>query len=122
MYSNKNIYNTYNTHLQSVIRLLSFLLVFFSGGSTSILKAQSTQTTILKGKVTDVLSKEALTGVSFIFPGTSLGAVTDVKGNYKTTVCFQNIRFSYVGYKAIILPVTPGQVHVGIRGRFKFDF
>jgi TonB-linked SusC/RagA family outer membrane protein len=58
------------------------------------------QTITIKGKVTDVSSNEPVPGVNVIVEGTSIGAVTDLDGNYQIDVPDQNavLIFSFVGY------------------------
>jgi TonB-linked SusC/RagA family outer membrane protein len=56
--------------------------------------------TVIKGKVTDSKTNEALTGVSVGVKGTTRGSLTDVDGNYSITAAPTDIlTFSYLGYK-----------------------
>jgi hypothetical protein len=62
--------------------------------------AQKTAT--LSGLVSDKEDKSGLIGVTIILKGTSLGAVSDLDGNYKINSLpagIYNIEFSYVGYE-----------------------
>lgn len=74
-----------------------FLLVSFSALG---------QVASLWGKATDKRTKEELIGVNVVIKGTSLGASTDIDGNYtiKNIKPGQyNIEFSYIGYEKIML-------------------
>lgn len=58
------------------------------------------QKPILRGVVKDESSKELLVGASVVVKGTTIGAVTDIDGNYQLTLAkgSYNLVFSYVGY------------------------
>lgn len=138
MYSNKNIYN------RQITWLLCFLLVFFSGVKTSMLKARRTNTTIIKGKVIDALSKEALIDVPIVFPGTrnmpqgnpdllqfptledgqQLTYTLEDKPYMEASVGISNIFnfFRIDVVKRLTYPDHSNVSDIGIRGRFKFDF
>ncbi|MGA3287322.1 MAG: TonB-dependent receptor [Bacteroidota bacterium] len=62
----------------------------------------------LKGTVTDVSNNETLIGANVIVEGTSLGAATDIEGQFRIvgipTRTF-NIKISYVGYEPKILEI-----------------
>lgn len=55
---------------------------------------------VVRGKVTDLGSGEALPGVNVLVKGTNVGTVTDVDGNYSINVDDENatLVFSYIGY------------------------
>ena len=57
---------------------------------------------VLSGKVTDE-NKEPLPGVSIRVHNTSIGAVSDVEGNFKITLSKPNelLTFSFIGYKTL---------------------
>lgn len=57
--------------------LLTFVSLFLFIGLINA------QTGILKGKITDQLSEEALIGASVVIKGTSIGTISDIDGNYK---------------------------------------
>ena len=60
----------------------------------------------IKGKVVDKNTKEALVGATVAVTGTSLGASTDVEGNYtilNVPTGGYTLRASYVGYQSITL-------------------
>ena len=58
----------------------------------------------VKGKVTDLQTGEPLIGANVIVVGTSLGAATDVNGEYvisNVEVGVYEVKASYIGYQAI---------------------
>src|ERR1035438_6705196 len=58
----------------------------------------------IKGKVTDLKSGESLIGANVIVIGTSIGAATDVKGDYvilNLNPGTYTVKASYVGYQTI---------------------
>jgi TonB-dependent starch-binding outer membrane protein SusC len=84
--------------------LLSFFLVILSG----YVSAQIT----VKGKVTDATTGEALPGVSVVVTGTTTGVATNLDGEYtlKVPSASSQISFSFIGYKAQIIPVNGSPV------------
>lgn len=62
----------------------------------------------VRGKVTDIGTREPLPGVTVIVPGTTIGAITDVNGNYSITLPNNagNLTYSYIGYQSQTLPIT----------------
>ena len=62
----------------------------------------------LSGKVTDAKDGAALPGVNVLAKGTSIGAVTDVDGNYRLTVGddITALVFSYIGYLTVEVPIN----------------
>lgn len=62
------------------------------------ISAQTVKT--ISGVVKDSSTGETLIGVAVMEPGTANGTVTDFDGNYTLQVKGDNVRFSYVGYKA----------------------
>ena len=72
---------------------------------------------ILKGKITDSESGQALPGASIGIKGTSTGATTDGNGNFRLTVPTKTsvLVFSYVGYinqEVIVGNRKIGRAHV----------
>ena len=63
-----------------VLSLSMDLAAAGSIGGNSI--SNNPQQITIKGKVTDVISGEALPGVNIVVKGTTLGVMTDVTGNY----------------------------------------
>lgn len=70
------------------------------------------QTTKVSGKIADAVSREPLPFVNIIFKGTTVGATTDVEGNYSlsTDQKVDSIIISYVGYNKVTRVVKRGQV------------
>ena len=66
------------------------------------------QTTgIIKGQLTDLLTKESLIGAAVLVKGTTIGAATDVEGNFiisKVPVGTHTVVISAVGYKTTEIP------------------
>lgn len=59
-------------------------------------------TGIIEGRVYDEINNEAIIGANVILKGTTLGASTDIEGNYKIeglTAGLYNIEVSYLGYQ-----------------------
>ena len=65
------------------------------------------QQLIVTGKVTDAITKSPLTGVNVVVSGTTIGAITDINGNYSITLSNHNgsIEFSFIGYVKMVIPV-----------------
>ena len=65
--------------------------------------AQSDQTAVITGKVTDQYN-EPLTGVTILNSGS--GTVTDIDGNYSiSTAIGTTLKFSYIGFEDLIYSV-----------------
>lgn len=62
----------------------------------------------IKGVVLDN-NNQPLIGATVSIPGTSIGVVTDVDGNYvlKVPASTKNIEFAYMGYRTINMPFNP---------------
>ena len=73
-------------------------------------------TNSVRGKVMDS-NGEALPGVSVVVEGTTIGAVTDMDGNYSITIPngSSQLSFSYVGYATQILPVSGAVMNVALQ-------
>jgi iron complex outermembrane receptor protein len=69
---------------------------------------------ILSGKVTDAVTGEDLIGATVQAVGTTIGAISDVEGNYKFRVPegTTQIRVAYTGYIEQILPLPPAGTDV----------
>ncbi len=81
--------------MKTLPKLLFTILFLFS----STLFAQNG---IIRGKVTNSLSNETLTGVSVVIQGSSIGTVTDINGNYELKNLnpgYYNIDLIFIGYK-----------------------
>ena len=82
--------------MQIIIR---FSIAFLFFGIASLAYGQ--QTMILKGKVTDKNTKEALIGVSILIPEKKTGTYTNKFGEFEITISEKTTRFTvaYVGYR-----------------------
>jgi len=71
-------------------------------------------TGIVHGKVFDSETQEALPGVNVQVEGTTIGAVTNVDGNYSITIPNNagNLVFSYIGYVTERLPISTSVMNV----------
>ncbi len=94
-------------HLLIGITLLLFL------NSFSLVAQQAGIT----GNVTDASTGDPLIGATVVLEGTSIGAVTDIYGDYKISNIPQgvyNVKFRYIGYKEIVnqaVELTAGETH-----------
>ncbi|MEX0982065.1 MAG: TonB-dependent receptor [Bacteroidales bacterium] len=81
-------------------RMLLIIVAFLTLGT---IEAQI----VVTGKVTESETGETLPGVNIIVVGTLNGTVTDTDGNFNLTVNKENpsLRFSYLGYTSIDVPV-----------------
>jgi len=71
----------------------------------------SLQQTTLSGKVADAATGEALIGVSVVVKGTTLGALTDINGNFSIPVPGRQqvtLLISFIGYTTQEILATPG--------------
>ncbi len=84
--------------------LMLFMLPIYSFG----------QNTVLKGVVTDSITKEPLPFVSLVFVNTSIGTLTDFEGKYilQTAHPISSLKVSSVGYKSAIIKVEKGKTQV----------
>ncbi|HRK28760.1 MAG TPA: TonB-dependent receptor [Chitinophagales bacterium] len=66
------------------------------------------QTATVTGIITDEQTGETLVGASVQNGQNSIGAITDIEGRYTLTLPAgkHNLRYSYVGYKELIRPIT----------------
>ena len=65
----------------------------------------------LTGKVTDAATGEALIGVTVLVKGTTVGALTDINGNFSIPVSSRQpvtLAISFIGYTAQEVQATPG--------------
>ena len=101
-------------------------LVLGIGSSKRSKKSSKVPTTgWIKGMVQDAVSKEPLPGANIIIKGTSIGAASDLEGNYRilnVPVGSYNLRFMFIGYKSKEIPVTvkSGEM-VEINAGLEFD-
>jgi TonB-linked SusC/RagA family outer membrane protein len=70
----------------------------------------------ITGIVTDAGTGEPLVGVNVVIKGTTIGAITDVKGKFSVDVTEEGavLTFSFVGYSTIEIPYT-GQTNVEVK-------
>ena len=70
-------------------------------------EAPEQQQNIISGSVNDATTGEPMPGVNIIVKGTSIGVLTDVKGQYSITVPNRNatLSFSFIGYVLQEIPV-----------------
>lgn len=89
----------------------TLLILFAVLFSTSLTFAQQT---VVKGRVIDGATGEAIPYVSILFLGTSVGTTTDFDGYYtlKTTEKVDSIRVSFLGFDVQIKPVIRGKSQV----------
>jgi len=93
---------THKYHIKSIIFLFCFSLLFTF---QSFSYAQSGS---IKGRVFDKQSRDALIGANVIIQGTTLGAATDLDGNFTVRgipVGKHTLRVSYIGYVPIVVEV-----------------
>lgn len=89
----------------SKLQTLFAMLMFVSG-----IQLMSAQQINITGTVTDVTG-DPLIGVSVTVPGTKTGAATNVEGNFSLQADSKGkLRFSYVGYETIEVPVNGRKV------------
>ena len=88
--------------------LLKFFLFIFLFICVTGSKAQVTTIT---GKVTDVLTNEPVPFATVILKGTTIGANTDINGNYQisTSTPTDTVLCTMLGYKPVKLRVKKGQ-------------
>ena len=90
--------------------IILFLFVF------SISISAQNRTGIIKGTVSDKISKEGLAGANILITGTTIGTSTNIDGEFEFVnipVGTQTLRFSYIGYETIIktdVAVRPGRI------------
>ena len=89
-----------------LISTLLFLVLF----SSSLVA----QTTKVSGKIVDAITREPLPFVNIIFTGTTIGAASDIEGNYtlSTSTKVDSITISYVGYNKITRVIKRGQEQI----------
>lgn len=77
----------------------------------SIVAAQATGETLVKGKVMDIFTNEPLPLVAVVFVKTNTGTTTDMDGNFLLagTISKHAIQVSYLGYESVTISVKPGK-------------
>lgn len=77
-----------------------FLLISFTGFS---------QVTLVKGRVTDASTNEAIPFANIIFKNSSIGTISDIHGHFElqTSTDASSIEVSFVGYTSKTIKITP---------------
>jgi len=88
-------------------QLLSILIILFA---SSLISFAQSETTTLKGKVTDQEKNEGIAFVSIGIEGTSSGTASNPEGFFELKIpaehLSKNLYFSAIGYKNISLPIS----------------
>ncbi|QJD97810.1 carboxypeptidase-like regulatory domain-containing protein [Mucilaginibacter robiniae] len=90
-------------------KYIPFLLTLIAGVfSISITLGQ---TTVVRGTVVDAANKQPLSYVTISFPGSTIGVSTNDAGKFviRSEKPYNQVQASFVGYKAVTLPITPGK-------------
>jgi hypothetical protein len=92
--------------------LLTYLLINIIASINSF--SQTGFNTIIKGKVVDAKTLEPLPSVYVILENTSVGTVTNSKGEYIiiTSETAYKVKYSFVGYETEFQIVTPGKTQI----------
>jgi len=94
-------------------RLTNYCLAIIAVLSVTTSKSfgQITHNTIVTGRVTDAKTREPLHFVSVILENTTIGINTDADGRYRLTTekAAYKVKFSYIGYEAQSIVITPGK-------------
>jgi TonB-linked SusC/RagA family outer membrane protein len=87
--------------MNNIARILLALILLVSVSGTTF--AQK----IIKGKVVDAVSKEAIIGASIALPQEKKGVITDLQGNFIISVKTlpASLKISYVGYRQELIDV-----------------
>ncbi|MEI7499593.1 MAG: TonB-dependent receptor [Bacteroidota bacterium] len=94
-------FTTYK-NFQGFLRLV-FLLLFLAGFES----ISYAQVLTIKGTVKAADTKETLPGATILVKGTTIGAISDIDGNYTIKVSQPNqvLVFSYMGYQKLEVPI-----------------
>ena len=86
---------------------------FFCAFFLLTITAFAQKATIVRGRVTDEKGKEALPYVNVQFDGTSIGATSDIDGNFylETKTSVSKLKVSYVGYRTQTVAINQGQMN-----------
>jgi len=85
------------------------LFIFLALLSTLEFKAQ----TVIKGQISDALSKETLIGAAVVIEGTTVGMTTDIDGKFVLQTSNSlplKVQISFLGYKTKVITVTSANV------------
>ncbi|HLP71425.1 MAG TPA: SusC/RagA family TonB-linked outer membrane protein, partial [Bacteroidales bacterium] len=91
-----------------IVLFIIFLALLSAGTALADEPGQQQQT--VSGVVKDAASGEALTGVSVVVKGTTLGALTDLEGKFSIPVSTPQVTlmFSFIGYTPQEINAAPG--------------
>ena len=86
---------------------IAWLMLFFS------VTLSSQNITSVRGQVVDEKTKETMPYVNVQFDGTSIGATSDIDGNFyiETKTAVSKLKISYVGYRTQIIKIKQGEVN-----------
>ncbi|WP_426667445.1 DUF5686 family protein [Mucilaginibacter sp. McL0603] len=87
----------------------NFVLLFFLFGFAIQARSEGDET-VITGTVTDARTKQTLPGVSVTLEGSGIGTSANADGKYilRTTGGYSRIRFSFIGYQAVVKDITAG--------------
>ncbi len=90
-------------------------LMFFCASLLGVLVAKA-QLTGISGTVTDSGNGAGIPGVSIVVKGTVVGTITSIDGTYRLKVPAnaQSLVFSFVGMKAVEVPITGTVINVSM--------
>jgi TonB-linked SusC/RagA family outer membrane protein len=94
-----------------ILLLLCSITAFSVGSNFPGDEAGNLQQAAITGKVTDAATGEALIGVTVLVKGTTVGALTDINGNFSIPVSNRQpvtILISFIGYSTQEVLATPG--------------
>lgn len=88
-------------------KVLAILILVAALGSGFVSPASAMQQLTVTGRVVDAISNETLPGVNVVIKGTTIGATTDISGNFRIEVASTNaiLVFSYIGYETFETPL-----------------
>lgn len=92
----------------------TFQLVFFIAAFIVLPQVLFAQKTIITGKVTDVLTNEAVPFATVLFKGSNTGTNTDFEGNFRLSsdAPTDSILCTLIGYKPVVMKVKKGETQV----------
>jgi TonB-linked SusC/RagA family outer membrane protein len=104
-----------NLSTRKLITSTLFLFLFLSAFISNTFASSLQQLEVVKGSVIDATTKETLPGVNVTVKGTTIGAVTNEKGEYiiKGVDSNATLVFSFIGYETVEVSVN-GQSLISI--------
>jgi TonB-linked SusC/RagA family outer membrane protein len=94
-----------------ILFLICSMVTFSVGATAAPDDPAALQQLTITGRVTDAATGEALIGVTVLIKGTTVGALTDLNGNFTIPVSDRQtvtIQVSFIGYTTQELQATPG--------------